>query len=325
MTKIVFTAAFTATAAFVGLAAAQVAVFATNPQGSLGYRTGIAVAKTVSAKAPGIKGLPQPMGGSTTYIPIINRGEVGFGFSNAMETLYAYKGIGTFEGRPHKNLRMVGRMFPLRTGIATVTDFGAKSIHDLRKLKGKRITSKYTSLSIIEIFIKGALANADVPYDSFKKVPVSGFAKGIFALGEGKTDISWISLGSGAGRKVNTQLRSRGGFTYLDMDTSPAAMARFKKVMPAAKIVLESNTKMPGIFKPTNIVEIDYVLFTHKGMDEELVYKVTKALATNKAHLAKSFGPFNRLKSSTFGEPAMAPYHPGAIRALKELSLKIGG
>jgi len=324
MKKLTMMAAFAGTMAFAGAAAAQVAVFATNPQGSLGYRTGIAVAKTVTAKADGVTGRPQPMGGSTTYIPIVNRGEVGFGFSNGMETLYAYKGIGTFEGKGQPNLRMVGRMFPLRTGIATVADFGAESIYDLKKLKGKRITSKYTSLSIIEIFIKGALANADVPYSDFQQVPVSGFAKGIFALGEGKTDISWISLGSGAGRKVNTQLRSRGGFVYLNMDTSPAALARFKKVMPAAKIVLESNTKMPGIKKPTNIVEIDYVLFTHKGMDNETVYKVTKALATNKEHLAKSMGAFNRLKPETFAEPDMAPYHPGALKAIKELGLKIG-
>jgi TRAP transporter TAXI family solute receptor len=310
--------------AFSGVAAAQVAVFATNPQGSLGYRTGIAVAKTVTAKADGVTGRPQPMGGSTTYIPIVNRGEVDFGFSNGMETLYAYKGIGTFEGRPHPNLRMVGRMFPLRTGLATVTDFGVDSIHDLKKLKGKRITSKYTSLSIIEIFIKGTLANGNMDYSLFKQVPVSGFAKGIFALGEGKTDITWISLGSGAGRKVNTQLRSRGGFTYVDMDVSPDAAARFKKWMPAAKIVLESNTKMPGITKPTHIVEIDYVLFTHKDMSAETVYKVTKALAQNKAHLAKSMGAFNRLKPETFAEPQMAPYHPGAIKAIKELGLKMG-
>jgi TRAP transporter TAXI family solute receptor len=254
----------------------------------------------------------------------VNRGEVGFGFSNGMETLYAYKGTGTFEGRAQPNLRMVGRMFPLRTGIATVADFGARSIHDLKKLKGKRITSKYTSLSIIETFIKGALANGNADYSMFKQVPVSGFAKGIFALGEGKTDISWISLGSGAGRKVNTQLRGRGGFVYLDMDTSPAAQARFEKIMPAAKIVLESNTKMPGIMKPTHIVEIDYVLFTHKGMDNETVYKVTKALATNKKHLAKSMGAFNRLNPATFAEPNMAPYHPGALKAIKELGLKMG-
>lgn len=318
-------AAFTASVAFAGAGAAQVAVFATNPQGSLGYRTGIAVAKTVSAKAPGVTGRPQPMGGSTTYIPIVNRGEVNFGFSNGMETYYAYKGTGTFDGRPQPNLRMVGLMFPLRTGIATVADFGVDSIHDLARLKGKRITSEYTSLTIIENFIKGALANANLSYADFQKVPVSGFAKGIFALGEGKTDISWISLGSGAGRKVNTQLRSRGGFVYPNMDTSPAAMERFRKFMPAARIVLESNTKMPGIRKPTNIVEIDYVLFTHKDMDPEVVYKVAKALATNKAHLAKSMGAFNRQRPEAFALPTVAPYHPGALKAINELGLKVGG
>ena len=241
-----------------------------------------------------------------------------------METLYAYKGTGTFEGRAQPNLRMVGRMFPLRTGIATVADFGARSIHDLKKLKGKRITSKYTSLSIIETFIEGALANGNANYSMFKQVPVSGFAKGIFALGEGKTDISWISLGSGAGRKVNTQLRGRGGFVYLDMDTSPAAQARFEKIMPAAKIVLESNTKMPGIKKPTHIVQIDYVLFTHKGTNSETVYNVTKALATNHPDLVKSMGAFKRQKPGTFGVSTAAPYHPGAIKALTELGLKIG-
>ena len=240
--------------AFATATVAQVVVFATNPQGSLGYRTGIAVAKTVTDKAPGVTGRPQPMGGSATYLPIVNRGEVDFGFSTGLETLFAYKGIGTFDSRPHPDLRLVGRMFPLRTGIATVADFGARSIHDLKKLKGKRITSKYTSLSIIENFMKGALANGNMSYSDFVKVPVSGFVKGISALGEGKTDISWISLGSGAGRKVNTQLRGRGGFVYLDMDTSPEGIARFKKHMPTADIVLEANTKMPGIKEPTNIV-----------------------------------------------------------------------
>ena len=111
---------------------------------------------------------------------------------------------------------------------------------------------------------------------------------------------------------------------YLDMDPSPAATKRFSDIMPAADIVLESNTKMPGILKPTHIVQIDYVLFTHKKMDEEVVYKVTKALAQNKAHLVKSMGAFRRLKSETFGEPNMAPFHPGAARALKELGLKMG-
>jgi len=323
MKSFVFAASMAAIVGMSTAAAAEVAVFATNPQGSLGYRTGIAVAKTVTEKAPGITGRPQPMGGSTTYIPIVNRGEVNFGFTNGMEAYFAYRGIGTFKGRPHKDLRLVGRMFPLRTGLAAVADFGARSIYDLKKLKGKRLTSKFTSLSIIEMYIAATLANGNVSYDDFQKVPVSGFAKGVFALGEGKTDITWISLGSGAGRKVNTQLRNRGGFVYLDMDPAPDALARFKKIAPAADIVLESNTKMPGITKPTHIVQIDYVLFTHKNMAEETVYKITKALAQNQNHLASSMGAFRRTKPGSFGEPDVMPYHPGAIRALKELGLKV--
>ena len=97
MNRLAFTTAIAGVVAFSGVAAAQVAVFATNPQGSLGYTTGIAVAKTVTEKAEGIIGRPQPMGGSTNYIPIVNRGEVDFGFSNGMETLFAYNGTGTFE------------------------------------------------------------------------------------------------------------------------------------------------------------------------------------------------------------------------------------
>lgn len=318
-------AAFVAAAvAFASAAVAQVTVFATNPQGSLGYRTGIAVAKVVTAHAPSLTGRPQPMGGSTTYIPIVNRGEVDFGFSTGLEALMAHQGVGPFEGRPHPNLRMVGRMFPLRTGIVTVADFGVRSIHELEKLKGKRITSKFTSLSLIEVLMRGALANGNRTYDDFVKVPVSGFVKGILAIGEGKTDITWISLGSGAGRKVNTQLRGRGGCVYLDMDTSTEALARFKKHVPTGDIVLESNTKMPCIQKPTNIVQIDYVLFTHKDMDEGVVYTVAKTLATNQPLLAKSMGAFKRQKPETFGVSTAAPYHPGAVKALKDLGLKIG-
>lgn len=318
-----FLVAFAAAMAAAGLAAAQVVSVATNPQGSLGYRTGIAVAKVVTATTD-ITARTQPMAGSTTYIPMINRGEVPFGFSNGPEIMYAYSGTGTFQGRPNPNLRLMGTMFPLRTGIAVVADSGVKKIGDLARYKGKRITSEYTSLSIIQNFLAAGLANGGFSYADFRKVPVSGFAKGILALGEGKTDITWISLGSGAGRKVMTQLRRRGGWRYLDMDPSPEATARFEKLLPGGRIVLETNTKMPGIVEPTHIVQIQYNMLTHKDMDAEIVYKVTKALARNQEMLAKSMGAFRRNKLAEMASDAMAPYHPGAAKAFRELGIPIG-
>jgi TRAP transporter TAXI family solute receptor len=304
-------------------AEAQVAVFATNPQGSLGYRTGIAVAKTVTEKVDGVTGRPRPMGGSTTYIPIVNRGEVGFGFTNALEAHQAVVGEGSFKGRAQTNLRLMGNMFPLVAGLAVPADAGVKNAADLKKLKGKRATSEYTSLTAIESWMRGAIANAGMDYDKdFKKVPVSGFVKGIFALGEGKTDVTWISLGNGAGRKVMTQLRNRGGWVHVNLDDSPEAVARMRKFAPPGSITKITNTKLPGITGPTNMIQFDYVLFTHKGMSDEVVYKITKALATNKKHLASSMGLFNRLPADGFAKPDYMPWHPGALKALKELGLK---
>lgn len=317
-----FALAAAATVAFSGAAAAQVVAVATNPQGSLGYRTGIAVAKVVTAKTDVVARI-QPMAGSTTYIPMLNKGEIPFGFTNGGELQHAYEGVGTFKGRPQRNLRLVGAMFPLRSGVVVVSDTGLTKIGDLKRYKGKRITSKYTSLAIIQDFMGAVLANGGVSHADFKMIPVSGFAKGIFALGEGKVDISWISLGSGAGRKVKTQLRSRGGWRYLDMDTSPEAVARFKKLAPALEIVLESNTKMPGIEKPTHIIQMQYVMLTGKNMDAEVVYKATKALAQNQVMLIKSMGAFRRNKRALMGSLTLTPYHPGAIKAYKELGIPV--
>ena len=84
----------------------------------------VAVFATVTAKIDGYTGRPRPMGGSTTYIPIVNRGEVDFGFTNALEAHHAVAGLGSFKDRKQSNLRMIGKMFPLAAGIAVAADTG---------------------------------------------------------------------------------------------------------------------------------------------------------------------------------------------------------
>ncbi|MCZ6637762.1 MAG: C4-dicarboxylate ABC transporter substrate-binding protein, partial [Alphaproteobacteria bacterium] len=109
MKSVKFFVAVAAACTFTVAAAAQVVGIATNPQGSLGYRTGIAVAKVVT-KQTDIIARTQPMAGSTTYIPMLNKGEIAFGFSNGPEITYAYSGTGTFKGRPNPNIRLIGTM-----------------------------------------------------------------------------------------------------------------------------------------------------------------------------------------------------------------------
>lgn len=323
MKTILYASAIGALVATTGVASAQVYSVATNPQGSLGYRTGIAVAKVVTAKTD-ITARAQPMAGSSTYLPMINRGEIDFGFTNGGELQHAAEGVGTFKDRKQGNLRMIGVMFPLRSGVAVVADTGLKKISDLQRFKGKKIPSKYTSLAIIEDFLKAALINGGVKYEDFTHVPMSGLAKAALGLGSGKVDISWVPVGSGLARKINNQLRNRGGIRYLDLDTSDGPYSKFKKASGGAlKLVKISNKKFPGIHEPTHVVEMSYVMLTHDKTPNGLAYKVAKAVIENQKALGKSFGPFNRNKLAEMGSVTETPYHPGAIKAFKEAGLKV--
>lgn len=302
-------------------AAAQVVTIATGAQGSLAYNSGQAVAKV--ANEQGITARTQPLVG---YLPLINTGEVDFGFSNGVEAAFAMSGTGNYD-RANPNLRLVGVMFPLRTGLMVVADTGIKTIEDLKaQANSLRIASEYTSSTIIPFYIAGALANGGMTYDDFQKVPVSSFVKGIEALGDDLVDVSLVSLNSGAGKQVEAKLQSRGGLQYVSLDTSDEAVAAFKEWLPAGDIVaMPQNDAIPGLEEAANIIEIPWMMLTHADASEDLVYRMTKAVAENNAALAQSFGAFGNAKPEAMAPANAVPYHPGALRYYEEAGIEVGG
>jgi TRAP transporter TAXI family solute receptor len=325
-TKVMAAAAVVALTAGAQPVAAQVVGIATGQQGSLGFKTGQAVAKVANLKA-GITARAQPMAGTAAYIPLINKGEVQFGFCNAVEAEYAFSGTGNFEGKMNPNLRLVGTMFPLNTGLMVVADTGIKTIQDLAKKKDLRIASEYKASNIIPYYIMGALANGGMTYDDFpNKVPVSSFVKGMLALGEDKVDVALVSYGSGAGRKVDAKLRARGGLKYVSLDNSAEGIAKFKAFLPAGNIVtMKATDKVPGMQEAVNLVRIPWVMVTHKDTPDDVVYKLTKAVAENKADLGKSFAAFKRANAKAMAPANKVPFHPGALKYYKEAGIKVGG
>lgn len=84
---------------------AGVVTIATGAQGSLAYNSGQAVAKV--ANEAGIVARTQPLVG---YLPLINNGEVDFGFSNAVEIEFAASGTGNYS-RDNKNCALSAPCF----------------------------------------------------------------------------------------------------------------------------------------------------------------------------------------------------------------------
>lgn len=317
--KVAFVAAVALAAGIAG-ANAQVVTVASGAQGTLAYNTGQAVAKI--ANGAGIIARTQPLVG---YLPLINSGEVDFGFSSGVEAGYAYAGTANYD-RPNPNIRLVGTMFNLTTGIMAPCDLGLKTVADLKsKASGLRIASEYTSSTIIPYYIKGAIANAGLTYDDFKKVPVASFGAGMHALGDGLVDIALVSLNAGAGQQAAVKLQSRGGLCYISLENSPEGQAALKKFLPEANIVhKDKNAKINGLKDyGANLISIPWVLMTNASVSEDLVYKMTKAIANNKKGLAESFGLFKGFDAKTMAPKSAVPYAAGAQKYFKEAGIPV--
>ncbi|MDD9729191.1 TAXI family TRAP transporter solute-binding subunit [Mameliella sp. AT18] len=305
----------------VGAATAQVVTVASGAQGSLAYNTGQAVAKV--ANEAGIIARTQPLVG---YLPLINSGEVDFGFSNGVEAEYAYTGTGNYD-RAHPNMRLVGTMFPLTTSIMAPCDLGLTSVAELKEQAGDlRIASEYTSSTIIPFYIAGGLANAGLGYNDFQQVPVASFVAGINALGDELVDVALVSLNSGAGQQAAVKLQDRGGLCYISLDKSEAGQAAFKEFLPAGNIVsLPQNDKINGLQDyGANLMAIPWVLLTNGDVDDDLVYEMTKAVVEGKEALKASFGAFARADAATMAPASEVPYHPGALKYFEEAGIAVG-
>jgi TRAP transporter TAXI family solute receptor len=300
---------------------AQVVTIATGAQGSLAYNSGQAVAKV--ANEAGITARAQPLVG---YLPLINNGEVDFGFSNGVEAAFAYSGTGNYD-RAHPNMRLVGVMFPLTTGLMAPCDLGLKTIADVKAKAGDlRIASEYASSTIIPYYIAGGLANGGMTYDDFQQVPVASFVAGINALGDGLVDIALVSLNNGAGKQAAVKLQNRGGLCYISLDNSEAGQAAFKDFLPEGVIAsFKQNEKLNGLGDyGANIMRIPWMMLTNADVSDELVYKMVKAIAENKQALTDSFGLFRNAKVETMAPANKTPYHPGALKYFAEAGVDVG-
>jgi hypothetical protein len=313
-------AAGIAATAMTGAAGAQVISMATGAQGSLAYNSGQAVA--VVANDNGLTVRTQPLVG---YMPLLNSGEVDFGYVNGAEAAFAYTGTGNFD-REHPNIRLVGVMFPLTTGIMAPCDLGLQSVSDLEGRSDLRIASEYTSSTIIPFYIEGALATAGLSYDDLTQVPVSSFVNGINALGDGLVDIALVSLNAGAGQQAAVQLQDRGGLCYISMMEGEEAEAAFTEVLPSGSIVsLPQNEDINGLQDwGANLVSVPWMLLTNADVDEDLVYELTSIIHQNKEALAASFGAFNRADFDNMAPANATPYHPGAVRYYEEAGVPVG-
>jgi TRAP transporter TAXI family solute receptor len=294
--------------------AQQVRVIASNPQGSIFYAASVAMGKLLDEKLK-IQVRVQPMAGSSTYIPLIDRGEVDFGLTNVDDARSSYKGEGNFK-RASSNLRLTAIAFPLTLGILVLNDSPIKTVQDL---KGKTLPWGYNAQTTGRVLQEAVLASAGLTMKDVKTVPTQSLFSGVDLLGEGKVDAAVISVGTGQAQQANVNMSSHGGIRFLKLDPSPEAVARMRKILPARSFLVEPAAHAVGIIGPTTVMAYNVFFSTGAATPDDLVYNVVKAMHEAKDDLVKNQPVFKQFDPKRMTEEIGVPWHPGALKFYKEI------
>ncbi|MEK9685363.1 MAG: TAXI family TRAP transporter solute-binding subunit [Rhodospirillaceae bacterium] len=276
------------------------------------------ISKAVSEHAPGIQMRKQTMGGTQQYIPVVNAGELGFGISNITQYYMAQEGIMLSKGTKYTNLRLLTTMMKFTVSPVVAIKSGINTIADL---KGKRISSGFKGAPLFHYITSGALASANVTYDDVKKVPQVGLVQHWRAFIAGKTDMAISAAGTAFVKQM--QAKIDGGVKHLSFENTPEALKRMQKWYPKSEWQVVKPAKgLTGVLKPTTFVAYDFLLWTHKGLSDEVAYKVAKVMHTQEKQL-KAGGPLWRSYQANgrLQKDHGYAYHPGAIKYYKEVGL----
>jgi uncharacterized protein len=290
---------------------------ATNPAGTVFYALASGLASVISGAAP-FQAVVQPYTGTSTFLPLLDSGEIDFGVVNAVDMGQAYQGptrlkIGGRNPFPHTpGTRLLMRGSPLTASLVARKDSPIKTVQDV---KGKRVTGEYPAHLAVWTSVFGALATGGLTWDDVKVVPVPAVNEGIDALVQGRADVSNHAVGSAKIKEADAAV----GVRYVSLDCSPQGEERVKKAVPGYYLTKLKSGSSTGIVGDTCVIAYDIYLVGHKALSGPLVHATLKALWDNIEKLPPLHPQFKEWtrERAAFADVTM-PYHPAAVEFYKE-------
>jgi len=325
--RILATAALLAVAGASGLVAAQEMKFfriGTGGTGGTYYPIGGLIAHAISnppgsrscdeggsCGVPGLVAIAQSANGSVANVNAIKSGALESGFSQSDVAFWAYTGTGIFADKGKvESLRAIANLYPESIQLVARKGAGIKSVKDL---KGKRVSldepGSGTLVDARIILEAYGLSESDVTADFIKPTPA------IDKIKDNQLDAFFIVAGYPTGAVA--ELASSVGAELIPID-GPEAEAIVKKYGFFAAQSIPAGV-YEGIGE-TKTISVGAQWVVGAGVDEDLVYEITKAVWNEKSRKlldnGHAKGKAITLESALDG--VGIPLHPGAARFYKE-------
>ncbi|MES1925138.1 TAXI family TRAP transporter solute-binding subunit [Salinisphaera sp. T31B1] len=281
--------------------------------GSAGYAEASAIADAFGRKY-GTRIRIQPSGSAIGRLQplLLGRAEVGY---LATETFFASEGAADFATRrwgPQDLRAVAGR--PSSFGVFTAKDAGIESLKDL---KGHRFAYVAGNPSI-NVKCDAFLAFAGLTRDDVEPVMFPTYNAAMSSLAQNQADASCTTT---TPSQVYELAESPRGIRWLEVDPNDkAGWDRLKKVAPFFQPYRETIGAGLSEDNPVDILAYRYPVLTVKAdTDDDFVYNFIKALDQAYPMYKDGTSVMKRWKLDRAGTPPIdVPFHPGAIKYLKE-------
>ncbi|ADC65290.1 TRAP transporter solute receptor, TAXI family [Ferroglobus placidus DSM 10642] len=291
-----------------------VTIYTGSGPGSVYFAVGSMFAKVLNKKSDLIEAKGVTSGASVANAKAIGKGEALAAIIQNDVTYYAWNGKFQFEGKPIKELRGIGTLYPEPVQIVVRAD---SDIYTLEDLRGKKVVVGAAGSGVAataERVLKAAGVWDDIEpvYQTFSEAAQS------LVLGQVDAEFTVIAYPAPAIDQIAVKVPVR----LIPIPDEVIQKLHDEGYPFYVKVVVPANT-YNGQTEDVQTIAVKATLAVHKDLPEEVVYEMTNVLYENIDELAKAHQVAKQIDMNKAFEGLMIPLHPGAVKYYEEKGIKV--
>jgi TRAP transporter TAXI family solute receptor len=288
----------------------QLLTIGSNPAGTHVYAVAAGLAKVLQENG-GIRTTIRPFSGSSAYLPLIQRGEIGLGLNTSVDSYLSFSGLPPYTA-PMSNLRMIAMIFPLPIMYMVRANSDIQRVEDLR---GLNVVIEFRANAALGQLHTGVLATGGLTPEDVNPVIVAGLPEAMDMLAQGRADAVPTGINTALALQLNASLP--GGIRYITMG---ADESRLPEIMPGAvATTIEPKPGDVGLPQPIRAAGVSDLLNTSANMPEDQVYAITKTIIESWDELRRNYAQIaDTTLEDAIPSTFVHPYHAGAVQYYRD-------
>jgi len=244
----------------------------------------------------------------------VDEGKAHVGFGNTITTVDGLAGRPPYPKKVTK-VCQVANLYPQYFQVVVPVDSNINSISDL---KGKVLVTqpKGNTAELINIHL---LKVHDMTYQSLAKVNfINSYTDAVSMVKDGHAQV--FTLGTAVPSSAVMDLASARDIKLIGIDDK--ILADMKKINPGySKLTIKAGM-YPKLNKDVDVIGYATHIVAACDLPEDMVYRMTKAMAANVSDMAASNKSIMGLTPKIMGEDIGVPFHKGALKFYKEAGVR---